>query len=131
MLSCRKATRRTHAACICEAGILLATAFAGSDAPTPDPVSSPDTPAITPQLSFAVTIPNLMSYQGKLTDTLGVPVPDGNYPTRFRLYSVPSGGTHYWQETQSVSTEDGLFAVLLGSVTPIPARLSPGTCTWA
>ena len=68
----------------------------------------------------AIAIPNLMSYQGKLTDTMGIPVPDDNYSTRFRLYTQASGGTQYWQETQSVSTENGLFAVLLGSVVPIP-----------
>ncbi|MFO7676431.1 MAG: tail fiber domain-containing protein [bacterium] len=69
----------------------------------------------------AITIPRLLSYQGQLTDTLGVPVPDGEYPVVFRLYSKPSGGSSFWNETQAVTTKDGLFSVLLGSVTPIAA----------
>ncbi len=67
----------------------------------------------------AITIPRLLSYQGKLTDTLGLPVADTLYSIRFRLYSQPSGGTQFWEETQSVRTRAGLFSVLLGSVTPI------------
>ncbi|MFO7674861.1 MAG: hypothetical protein R6X12_00880, partial [bacterium] len=74
----------------------------------------------------AVTIPRLMSYQGRLTDTLGVPVPDDNYSVVFRLYSQPSGGSAFWNETQSVTTEDGLFAVLLGTVTPIGSMPDAG-----
>ena len=61
----------------------------------------------------------MLSYQGKLTDTFGLPVADTTYTRRFRLYAVPSGGTQFWKETQNVRTKDGLFSVLLGSVTPI------------
>jgi hypothetical protein len=67
----------------------------------------------------AVTIPQMLSYQGKLTDTLGQPVPNGSYPMMFLLYTVPSGGSAFWSENQSVTTKNGLFSVLLGSVTPI------------
>jgi len=69
----------------------------------------------------AISIPQILSYQGKLTDTLGVPVPDTTWSVRFRLYTQPSGGSHYWEETQVVRTNEGLFSVLLGSVTPIPS----------
>jgi hypothetical protein len=69
----------------------------------------------------AVTIPRMLSYQGLLTDTAGVPVPNGNYSVAFKLYTVPSGGSPFWNETQNVATRDGLFAVLLGAVTPIGA----------
>ncbi|MBN2466482.1 hypothetical protein JXD38_12755, partial [candidate division WOR-3 bacterium] len=67
----------------------------------------------------AITIPQLLSYQGRLTDTLGVPVADTLYAIRFRLYAQPSGGTQFWEEDQQLRTEAGLFSVLLGSVTPI------------
>jgi hypothetical protein len=67
----------------------------------------------------AVTIPQMMSYQGKLTDTLGQPVQDTTYIVTFNLYTVSSGGSAFWAETQSVKTRGGLFSVLLGSVTPI------------
>lgn len=67
----------------------------------------------------AITIPRMLSYQGKLTDSTGRAVQDSNYPVTFRLYTVPSGGSAFWSETQSVQTKNGLFAVLLGSVTPV------------
>ena len=67
----------------------------------------------------SITIPQMLSYQGKLTDTSGVPVPNGDYSVAFKLYTVPTGGSPFWSETQSVTTKSGLFSVLLGSVTPI------------
>ncbi len=68
----------------------------------------------------AISIPRILSYQGKLTDTLGIPVPDTTYSVLFRLYTQPTGGSHYWEETQVVRTEEGLFSVLLGSEILIP-----------
>ena len=76
-------------------------------------------PQATPYGAEAITIPQMLSYQGKLTDTLGQPVTDSTYSVTFRLFTVPSGGTAFWNETQSVTTKGGLFSVLLGSVTPI------------
>ena len=67
----------------------------------------------------AITIPQMLSYQGKLTDTSGVPVPNNNYNVTFKLYTVPTGGSAFWNETQTVTTKSGLFSVLLGSVSPI------------
>jgi ribosomal protein L13E len=74
----------------------------------------------------AVTIPRLLSYQGKLTDNLGNPVTDTTYSVSFRLYTVASGGTAFWNETQTVRTKAGLFAALLGSVTPVGAMPDAG-----
>ena len=67
----------------------------------------------------AITVPHMLSYQGKLTDTLGSPVPDGNYQLIFRLYADSTGGSALWSEAQTVMVKGGLFSVLLGSVTPI------------
>jgi uncharacterized protein YjbI with pentapeptide repeats len=67
----------------------------------------------------AITMPQMFSYQGMLTDTLGVPVADTTYSIEFRLYTAPSGGSAYWNETQTLRTRLGLFSILLGSVTPI------------
>jgi len=74
----------------------------------------------------AITIPKMMSYQGRLTDASGVPVADGNYSVAFRLYTEPSGGSPFWSETQSVATRGGLFSILLGSVTPIGTAPNAG-----
>ncbi|NPV14731.1 hypothetical protein HPY86_07350 [candidate division WOR-3 bacterium] len=67
----------------------------------------------------AFTIPRLLSYQGKITDSLGIPVPDSDYSLTFRLYAQESGGTPCWNETQTVAVRNGLFSVLLGAVNPI------------
>jgi hypothetical protein len=75
----------------------------------------------------AITIPKMLSYQGKLTDTLGASVEDSTYSATFRLYTVPSGGSPYWNETKIVTTRAGLFSTLLGSVTPIGAVPDAGT----
>lgn len=74
----------------------------------------------------AITIPRMLSYQGRLTDLEGRAVPDDNYPVAFRLYTVPSGGSAFWNENQTVTTSAGLFSVLLGSATPIAALPDAG-----
>lgn len=74
----------------------------------------------------AVTIPRLLSYQGKLLDNAGNPVADTTFPVQFGFYSVPSGGIAFWSETQTVTTRAGLFSILLGTVTPIGALPDAG-----
>ncbi|MGA7306931.1 MAG: hypothetical protein WBW88_18830 [Rhodothermales bacterium] len=60
--------------------------------------------------------PDSLSFQGKLTDTGGTPL-NATVSMRFKLYK---GGTNVWTETQpSVQVTDGVFNVLLGSVTPL------------
>jgi hypothetical protein len=69
-------------------------------------------------LSFA-GIPKMINYQGMLTDNSGTPL-NGSYNIGFKIYNAESGGTERWEETQSgVSVTNGLFNVILGSVTPI------------
>ena len=69
----------------------------------------------------AITIPRMLSYQGRLTDSLGNPVPDGNYQMTFRLYPDETGGTPFWSEAKTITVRNGLFSALLGEVTPINA----------
>ncbi len=69
--------------------------------------------------SRAQTVLNVLPFQGILTTTGGVTVPDGVYQLSFRLYSVPSGGSPLWQETQTVTVTNGIFSVLLGSVSSL------------
>ncbi len=57
----------------------------------------------------AITIPRMLSYQGKLTDTLGNPVPDGNYQLTFRLYTQETGGTPFWTEAQTLTVKKATF----------------------
>ena len=64
-------------------------------------------------------VPQRINYQGRLLDSSGKPVTDGSYSITFRIYNVSTGGSSLWNETQSVTTEDGLFNVILGSVSSI------------
>ncbi|MFH1768458.1 MAG: hypothetical protein ABH858_04805 [Candidatus Omnitrophota bacterium] len=61
-------------------------------------------------------VPHLINYQGRLTDSGGAAL-NGSYSITFRIYDASSGGTFLWQETQSVVIQEGVFNVLLGSVT--------------
>jgi hypothetical protein len=69
--------------------------------------------------SATAQVPQTMSYQGVLTDGAGSPVPDGSYDIAFSLYTVVSGGTAIWTETQSVQVTGGIFSVILGSQAPL------------
>jgi hypothetical protein len=75
-----------------------------------------------------LTIPHVVSYQGRLLNSQGHPVTDSTYSVQFRLYTVGSGGSPFWTETQSVHTTTGLFTVLLGSVTPLSSFPEAGSC---
>jgi hypothetical protein len=106
--------------------ILLATLVAASLAASGAAISVPthqvtQAPATRRASIDLMTIPGLLSYQGKLTDSMGIPVPDSAWPVRFALYTEPVGGTPFWTENQPVETSDGLFHVLLGSENPIPS----------
>ncbi len=71
-------------------------------------------------LCFAAGAPKLMSYQGRATDASDNPVADGLHTVAFDMYNHPTVGTRLWGEVTTVTTTDGLFTHLLGSVTPIP-----------
>lgn len=70
-------------------------------------------------------VPGLVSYQGKLNDSLGNPV-SGTVSVTFRLYSVDTGGTALWSETQALGVSNGIFSVNLGSVSPLSEDLFEG-----
>jgi hypothetical protein len=81
-------------------------------------------------IGFAVPatceVPPLLHYEGILADAGNVTVPDGAYEVVFTIYDVPSGGEALWTEpwtsaTSLVTTRDGRFSVMLGSIAPILA----------
>lgn len=78
--------------------------------------------------SVRAQIPQTLSYQGILTDSAGVPRPDGSYAFTFALYDVATGGNSLWSETRTLEVTRGLFSAVLGTVTPI--TLSFGTQYW-
>jgi hypothetical protein len=63
--------------------------------------------------------PAAVNYQGRLTDAAGQPM-DTTVDLVFRIYDAPVGGALVWNETQySVTINNGLFEVILGSENPI------------
>ena len=61
----------------------------------------------------------LLNFQGRLADSEGSPLTGARQIT-FRVYSQSAGGAAVWEETQSVTCDDnGLYSVLLGSVTAL------------
>lgn len=75
-------------------------------------------------------VPNLLNYQGRLTDPSGNPS-NGAFTMTFAMYDAVSGGNPLpsgspWAETQNVTVTDGSFNVLLGSVTALPSNLFQG-----
>jgi len=89
-------------------GALAATIFCIS-------LPAPGQAAINRELPFSSQL------KSKSTGTV---VPDGNYEVTFALYTVDTGGTAVWSETQTVAVSGGVVNVTLGAVTPIPDTLT-------
>lgn len=75
--------------------------------------------------SVNAQIPQLINYQGVLTNADGSPI-NGDRPIQFKIYNTASGGNAIWAETQVVGIHDGHFNVLLGSDVPIPPDIFDG-----
>ena len=88
-----------------------------------------------PWVAAESTVPKLMSYQGRVTDSAGVAIGSTaavNRTVTFRLYSVSSGGTASYNETQTVTISGGEFSVLIGNgtgLTGLPGPTSPASPT--
>jgi hypothetical protein len=102
-------------------------------------VCSGSTAADTPSYGVAsvsapgAAQPPLIAYQGRLLNpATGDPKPDAPYSATFRLYSVETGGTALWTETQSIVTSKGFFSVTLGNQTggSIDPALFDGSARW-
>jgi len=68
-------------------------------------------------------VPGQVSYQGMLTDDVGMPL-EGTYSVHFYLYDAV--GTLVWDEQQSVVVTDGIYNVQLGAVNPLGASVFSG-----
>ena len=76
----------------------------------------------------ASDVPQMMNYQGRLTDTSGNLI-TGSHSITLVIYDVATEGTELWTETHpSVSFDNGIFHIVMGSVTPID--LSFGEDYW-
>ncbi|MBN2542536.1 hypothetical protein JXI42_06685 [bacterium] len=71
-------------------------------------------------------VPRLIPYQGKLTNTAGVAI-NGTRNIQFAIYRTPTAGPGIWNETHwNVQVTNGLFDVVLGSVSPMNLDLADG-----
>lgn len=74
----------------------------------------------------ASTSPQTINYQGIISTVAGTLI-NGNIGLTIRIYPTQSGGTPLWMETRTginaVPVTNGLFEILLGSVTPIPSTV--------
>jgi hypothetical protein len=68
-------------------------------------------------------IPNTLSYQGILTDSLGNPKSDGTYSITFRLYDAESSGSVLWTEAKTLEVKRGLFTTVLADQVPFSASV--------
>jgi hypothetical protein len=68
---------------------------------------------------IAAEVPQMINYQGVLSDSTGQPLSGGYYLT-FTIYDAPEDpGNILWQEGKTVTVSNGLFSVMLGSMTPL------------
>jgi hypothetical protein len=79
----------------------------------------------TSSVNAATGINRQINFQGKLVNNpASTNVSNTSYTVIFTFYDRDTGGTVLWQETQTVTTTDGIFRVALGSVTPFPANFN-------
>jgi hypothetical protein len=66
-------------------------------------------------------VPQQINFSGRLTDSNGIPA-NGNKQFTFEFYSAITGGTklNNWTETQVVQVINGVYSVIIGTITPIP-----------
>lgn len=66
-----------------------------------------------------------LSMQGTIRNSTGSAVSDGTYSLTFKLYTVESGGTAVWTETQdNIKVVGGVYSALLGSTEPLNAAFN-------
>jgi len=73
--------------------------------------------------SVRAEVPNQLAWQGVVLDSLDQPITDGSYTLHFAVFNADAGGDSLWGESQSVTVQDGIVNVLLGSVVPLPNTL--------
>ena len=73
---------------------------------------------------FGAGVPGIINYQGRLTDASNVPVADGDYLIKFKIYGSLSGSDSLWSSGfQTISVAGGLFTYQLGIGVTLPNSL--------
>lgn len=66
-------------------------------------------------ISCGTTVYPTVSHQGKLLDSSGNPVADGDYAIVYKLYHVATGGTAVYTDNNTVTITDGYFTSDFGA----------------
>ena len=77
-------------------------------------------------------VPRTIAYQGKLTESNGVPL-TGDHAVTIRLYDAATAGTTLWEEQHAISLtvlDNGVFSLVLGAVTPFGQGISFNAPLW-
>ncbi len=76
--------------------------------------------------AHAQSVPELINYQGKLTQPDGSPIADGTYDISFQIYNASTEGDVIWGKTYGVTAANGQFNVILGAFggTALPAAVN-------
>jgi hypothetical protein len=76
-------------------------------------------------------VPQVISYQGYLTNPGGQAVADDDYTITFSIYNIDEGGSPIWNSgEQTVSVANGQFTYLLGSNEPFTDDFFTDTLRW-
>lgn len=75
-------------------------------------------------------VPQLINYQGVLTDKTGNPITNLALPMKFRIYDEVTGGTKLWEEAQTVAVQNGIYNVVLGSMNSVTVDLFSADDRW-
>jgi len=82
-------------------------------------------------LEFSKSVPGQLSYQGFLVDATDSLAVTATLEMTFRLYDSETKGAELWSEIHpTVEVSNGLFQVLLGSITSFPANLFDEPSLW-
>ena len=77
-------------------------------------------------------VPRTIAYQGKLTETNGVPL-TGDHVVTLRLYDAAAEGAKLWEEQHAISLtalDSGVFALVLGAKTPFGSGITFNEPLW-
>ncbi len=79
---------------------------------------------VTLLAGLAMSAPSSVSYQGRLTNSVGAPVADGSYAVTFSIWTDSVGGSMIWSESQNIDVSGGgLFSTYLGNLQPLGGDL--------
>jgi hypothetical protein len=81
--------------------------------------------------SVTGAVPLFITYQGRITGADELPVVEGYYQVRFRIYDAPNGGNILWDnDYRSVLVVSGIYSYQLGDSTPFGPALFSSVNLW-